>query len=275
MRMTTHKSAFNDEVRAIWDENAVFWDERMGEGNEFHLQLVLPSITTLLELGPDEEVLEVACGNGQLARQLAQLGGQITATDFSGTLIELARERTGREPEIADRITYQTLDATDEAALLALGERRFDAIVCSMAIMDMAEIGPLMRASAKLLKPDGRFVFALCHPCFNHTGISRLIEEEDRDGEIVRTCSIKVTRYLTNSPKKGLAMIGQPAPHYYFDRPLSVLFGEAFAAGFAVDGMLEPAFAPEDEGKRLTDWQQFSEIPPVLTARLRLVRPEL
>jgi SAM-dependent methyltransferase len=267
--------SFNDEVREIWDQNAVFWHERMGEGNAFHLQLVLPSIAQLLDLRPNEEVLEVACGNGQLARQLAQLGSKITATDFSSALIEIARERTEREPDLADRISFEILDATDESALLALGARRFDAVVCSMAILDMAEIGPLMRASARLLKPDGRLVFALCHPCFNHTGISRLIEEEDREGEIVRTCSLKITRYLTSAPKKGLAMIGQPAPHYYFDRPLSVIFGEAFAAGFAIDGLLEPAFAPEAEGKRLTDWQQFSEIPPVLAARLRVLRPGL
>jgi ubiquinone/menaquinone biosynthesis C-methylase UbiE len=267
--------SFNEEVREIWNQNAEFWNERMGEGNAFHLQLVLPSIAQLLELQPDEEVLEVACGNGQLARQLARLGGRITATDFSRDLIEIAQARTDQESDLAGRISFQILDATDEPGLLALGERRFDAIVCSMGIMDMAEIGPLMRASARLLKPEGKFVFALTHPCFNHTGITRLIEEEDREGEIVRTYSIKVTRYLTSEPKKGLAMIGQPAPHYYFDRPLSVLFGEAFAAGFAVDGLLEPSFRAEDEGNRTTDCQQFKEIPPVLAARLRILRPSM
>jgi SAM-dependent methyltransferase len=265
--------SFNEEVREIWNQNAEFWNERMGEGNAFHLQLVLPSIARLLDLQPDEEVLEVACGNGQLARQLARLGGRITATDFSSELIGIAQTRTDQESDLEGRIIFQVLDATDETGLLALGERRFDAIVCSMAIMDMAEIGPLMRAGARLLKPDGRFVFALTHPCFNHTGISRLIEEEDREGEIIRTYGIKVTRYLTNGPKKGLAMVGQPAPHYYFDRPLSVLFGEAFAAGFAVDGLLEPSFGAEDVGNRTTDWQQFKEIPPVLAARLRILRP--
>jgi SAM-dependent methyltransferase len=265
--------SFNEEVREIWNQNAVFWNERMGEGNEFHLKLVLPSVEQLLALQQGEEVLEIACGNGQLARQLARYGVRITATDFSPALIDIARTRTEQDPELAERITFKIIDATDEPALVALGEQRFDAIVCSMAIMDMAEIGPLMRASARLLKPEGRFVFALCHPCFNHTGVSRMIEDEDREGEIIRTSSIKVTRYLTHGPKKGLAMIGQPSPHYYFDRPLSVLFGEAFAAGFAVDGLLEPAFSANDEGRRLTDWQQFNEIPPVLTARLRILRP--
>ncbi|MFL5761178.1 MAG: class I SAM-dependent methyltransferase [Thermomicrobiales bacterium] len=267
------RASFNEEVREIWDQNAAFWNERMGEGNAFHLQLVLPSIERLLDLQPGETVLELACGNGQLARQLARHGVQITATDFSGALIEIARDRTAQDPDLAGRITFQVLDATDETALLALGEQRFDAVVCSMAIMDMADIRPMMQASARLLKPGGRFVFALTHPCFNHTGIVRTIEEEDREGEIVRTYGIKVVRYLTNSPQRGLAMIGQPVPHYYFDRPLSILFGEAFAAGFVVDGLLEPSFAAEEEGNRTTDWQQFKEIPPVLVARLRILGP--
>ncbi len=265
--------SFNEEVREIWNQNAEFWDERMGEGNTFHRRLVLPSIERLLTLQPGEEVLEIACGNGQLARQLTRLGARVVATDFSSALIDIARTRTEQDPELAGRITFQVIDATDETALLALGERRFDAVVCSMAIMDMAEIGPMLRASARLLKPDGRFVFAILHPCFNHAGTIRSIEIEDRDGEIVRTFGVKVVRYLTHAPSKGLAMVGQPVPHYYFDRPLSVLFGEAFTAGFAVDGLLEPSFTPENDESRTSEWQVHREMPAALIARLRLLRP--
>ena len=38
------------------------------------------------------------------------------------------------------------LDATDEAALLSLGRRQYDAAVCSMAFMDMTAIEPLLSA---------------------------------------------------------------------------------------------------------------------------------
>ena len=147
-----------------------------------------------------------ACGNGQLARQLTRLGARVIATDFSSALIDIARRRTDQDPELAGRITFQVLDATDEPSLLALGERRFDAIVCSMAIMDMAEIGPML-GKRRLLKPEGRFVFAILHPCFNHAGTIRSIEIEDRDGEIVRTFAVKVVRYLTHAPSKGLAIV--------------------------------------------------------------------
>ena len=54
--------------------NAAFWDERMGEGNDWHRLLIAPAQERLLALQRDELVLDVACGNGQFARHMARLG---------------------------------------------------------------------------------------------------------------------------------------------------------------------------------------------------------
>jgi cyclopropane fatty-acyl-phospholipid synthase-like methyltransferase len=40
-------------------------------------------VERLLALQPGERVLDVACGNGVMARRLALLGGRVTAVDFS------------------------------------------------------------------------------------------------------------------------------------------------------------------------------------------------
>ena len=97
-----------------------------------------------------------------------------------------------------------------------------------MGIMDIATIDPLMNAIALLLKPNvGRFVFTIMHPCFNAN--SKLtLEEEDRNGELIETYAVKVSSYLHITPQKGLGIIGQPAPHYYFHRPLHVLLNTCF-----------------------------------------------
>ncbi len=142
----------NEETRAAWNCNAAFWDSRMGEGNDFVEVLTWPATERLLALRPGQRVLDVACGNGLTSRRLAALGAQVIAFDFAEEMITHARRRT---VEYADCITYHVLDATDEAALLALGARTFDAALCAMALFDMAQIEPLMRALARLLKPDG------------------------------------------------------------------------------------------------------------------------
>src|SRR5215470_12051115 len=71
----------NEAVREIWDRNADFWNERMGDGNEFHRVLIGPAQERLLDLRPGESVLDIGCGNGQFTRRLAQLGARVLAFD--------------------------------------------------------------------------------------------------------------------------------------------------------------------------------------------------
>ena len=260
----------NQAARDIWDRNAAFWDERMGEGNRWHRLLIAPAQERLLALQRDELVLDIACGNGQFARHMARLGARVVASDVAPQMIEHARARTTKQ---ADRIEYRVLDATSREQLLALGERRFDAAVCTMALMDMAAIEPLLAGLSRLLKVGGRFVFSVPHPCFNSASprMKKVVEIEERDGEISTEYAIKVSAYIRPTVAKGVAMLGQPAAQYYFERPISLLFDTCFRAGFALDGLVEPVFELPPRPERPGSWENFPEIPPVLVARMRLL----
>jgi SAM-dependent methyltransferase len=168
-------------------------------------------------------------------------------------------------------VDYRVVDATNVEALCALGVGQFDAALCNMALMDMADMRPLMTALHSLLRPDGRFVFSVLHPCFNNPRTVQMGEFEDRDGAYVTTFSVKVSRYLTPYTQVGTAIHGQPVPHPYFHRPLGLLLGDAFDAGFVLDAVEERSFPPDDTGGSTPlSWNgRFSEIPPVLVARLR------
>ncbi len=265
--------AANEETRAAWEANAAFWDARIGEGNDFVDVLIWPATQRLLELRSGERVLDAGCGNGLYARKLAALGAEVVAFDFSAELIALARARAVAAG-CPGTIAYHVLDATDEAALLALGAGSFDAAICQMALFDMAEIDPLMRAVARLLKPGGRFIFSVMHPCFNNAHTVHFAEQEDHEGIIVTTHGVKVTGYLSASVERGAAIRNQPQPQLYFHRPLQTLFGAAFEVGFVLDALVEPGFPPEhDSGREGLSWGgNLSEIPPVLVARMRLSR---
>jgi 2-polyprenyl-3-methyl-5-hydroxy-6-metoxy-1,4-benzoquinol methylase len=266
------------QAHEAWEKKAAFWDETMGEGNAFQRVLVGPATERLLGLRPGETVLDVACGNGVFSRRLAELGASVVATDFSEKFIELARARTERAG-YGDTVEYLVADATDEERMLALGEGRFDAVVCNMALMDIPVIDPLMRVLRRLLKPEGRFVYSVQHPAFNSNAVRLVLEEEDREGTLVETYSIKVTGYLHVPPGKGAGMPGEPAPHPYFHRSLSELFGACFRTGFVVDGVEEPSFPSPEEGSRSSagalSWVNFVGIPPVLVARATLGRAYL
>jgi 2-polyprenyl-3-methyl-5-hydroxy-6-metoxy-1,4-benzoquinol methylase len=259
----------NAEVRHAWNQNAAFWDARMGEGNDFVEMLIWPVTESLLALHPGERVLDVACGNGLTSRRMAARGAEVVAIDFSEHMIAHARQRTGVE---ARRIQYAVIDATDYEALLALGQDAFDAALCNMALFDMAEIAPLMRALRWLLRAGGRFVFSVLHPCFNNPHIVQMGELEERHGAFVTVYSVKVHGYMSPTVTPGMAIPGQPVPHLYFHRPLSTLLRTGFAVGFVLDALEERAFPPgHPSGTYPLSWSgHFSEIPPVLVARMRV-----
>ncbi|MGH3090440.1 MAG: class I SAM-dependent methyltransferase [Rubrobacteraceae bacterium] len=256
---------FNREARELWDAKAAYWDENMGEGNLFQRELIGPATERLLEIKSGQKILDIACGNGVTSRRLASLGANVVATDFSEKFLERAKDRTTENTE------YRLVDATNETELLALGERRYDAAVCNMALMDMATIEPLLRSLTKLLKPEGRFVFSMQHPCFNSNAMTMISEMEDEDGELSTKYSVKLSCYLKAPPGKGAGMPGEPNPHYYFHRPLHELFGACFSAGFVMDGIEEPALEGESENSGALTWRNFTGIPPVLVAGMRLL----
>ena len=251
----------HDEVRSTWDELAAFWDERMEAGLTWQRHLIQPAVERLLRLQPGERVLEIACGNGEFARRMSELGGQVLAVDFSDGMLERARVHGGD-------IDYRRADAMDEAAILALGEPgSFDAVVSNMAIMDMESIEPMVAASSRLLKPAGRFVFSTLHPAFN-SGDVRPMVEFDMEGGLREIYSVKVSSYSRSSSGKGVAIPDQPVEQWYFHRPLWMILQPFFDHRFALDGLEEPLVGAE-HGKQGTPGFVYTQVPGVLVARLR------
>ena len=286
----------NDETRATWDANAAFWNEKIGEGNDFVNLLQWPAILRLLDPQPGQNILDIATGNGLTARRLAALGARVSAFDFSAELIKLAQARTS--PTLP--ITYYVLDATDESALLATfassatsgfsgtfgasgnsgtsdtsgsseTSSLFSSALCNMALFDMADIRPLFHVLPKLLNPGGIFVFSLTHPAFNNTSTVHVAEEMDDEGVIRSVYSVKVSQYMTPHQARGAAMRNQPRAQFYFERPLHYYLNLGFQNGFVLDGFEERAFPPDQPQSNPLSWGgKFSEIPPVLVARMRL-----
>jgi 2-polyprenyl-3-methyl-5-hydroxy-6-metoxy-1,4-benzoquinol methylase len=263
--MTKQKSP-NDETREVWDANAETWDAKMGDtGNDFVNLLQWPVIKPLLDIQPGQRILDIACGNGLFSRRVVALGAEVTAIDFSTELIRLANNWD------AKNITYHVLDVTDEAALVKLGEHAFDSALCNMALFDIADIAPLFHALPRLLKPGGCFVFSLTHPAFNNSSCVHIAEEWD-EGGIKTRYSVKISRYMTPYHAHGVALRDQPRPQLYFERPLHYYLKLGFDNGLVLDGFEERAFPEGHPQTNPLAWGgNFSEIPAILVARMRLI----
>ena len=267
---TDHQNAefpeHSDENRRIWDANARWWDDAIGDGNDFQTLLIEPATERLLNVLHSDTILDAACGAGRFARRMAQLGARVVAFDYSAAFIGRARERTPSNTHI----DYHVLDAGNPAALLSLGSSRFTKAVCTMALMDMPEIGPLFAALSRMLVPGGAFVFSITHPCFHSPTIQRFAEIDDERGprHAVRT-GVKVSSYLSPCARKTEGIVGQPEPQWFFHRPVSVLFGFGFEAGFVVDGIEEPRLPQAHRPKAQARWHDMPEIPPILVVRMK------
>jgi 2-polyprenyl-3-methyl-5-hydroxy-6-metoxy-1,4-benzoquinol methylase len=257
------------ETAGVWNALADWWDDAIGSGNATQDLLVEPAQERLLDLRPGETVLDIACGAGRFTRRMAAQGVQVVAFDHSERFIARARQKT--PSDLQSRIDYHVLSADDAPGLLALGERRFDAAVCTMALMDMARIRPLLSMLPRLLATEGRFVFSVTHPVFN-SGDARLIGEQvRRDRDFATEVSIKVTDYLTCRMQADIAVVGQPVDQHYFHRPMSVLLNACFDEGLLLDRLEEPALPVSSDpiAQRTVSWRNISLLPQVLVARLR------
>jgi 2-polyprenyl-3-methyl-5-hydroxy-6-metoxy-1,4-benzoquinol methylase len=122
-----------------------------------------PVSTALLDLvGPVAglRVLDIACGHGRLTRELAHRGARVTGVDIAGKLLAKADEAERAEPL---GIQYVRADVT---AAGILSQAAFDVVTCSYGLSDIDELGAAIAVVSHALRPGGRFVFSILHPCF-------------------------------------------------------------------------------------------------------------
>jgi 2-polyprenyl-3-methyl-5-hydroxy-6-metoxy-1,4-benzoquinol methylase len=142
---------------ARYDGIADFYDARKGDS------VTDPGTAALLGLAGDVgglRLLEVACGQGRVARELARRGARVTGLDISAALLDKAKAAEAHQPF---GIIYIQADATASAAL---DGQVFDGVVCNFALSDIDDLDGLLATVARLLAVGGWFAWSVLHPCF-------------------------------------------------------------------------------------------------------------
>jgi 2-polyprenyl-3-methyl-5-hydroxy-6-metoxy-1,4-benzoquinol methylase len=118
------------------------------------------SVALLAELGDVTglDVLDVACGHGRFSRELARRGARVVGVDLSERLLAIA---AGAERDAPLGIDYRHGDVAVWSP-----PRRFDVVSCSFGLSDVEDLDGALRTVRAALRPGGRFVFSILHPCF-------------------------------------------------------------------------------------------------------------
>lgn len=106
-----------------------------------------------LDMPPGAQVLDVACGTGNLAIPLARRGAVVTGVDIAGNLLAQARERARTE-----NLTV-TFDEGD-AEQLPYANRSFDAVVSMFGAMFAPRPSLVAAEFSRVLRPGGVLAMA-------------------------------------------------------------------------------------------------------------------
>ena len=107
------------------------------------------------ELGPGDAALDVCCGTGDLAIELAaRVGpeGTVVGCDFSEPMLELARRKAG-DRELS-QVRFEWADALE----LPYPDGAFDAVTVGFGARNLADLDGGLRELARVLRPGGRLV---------------------------------------------------------------------------------------------------------------------
>jgi ubiquinone/menaquinone biosynthesis C-methylase UbiE len=198
-----------DKPSAAYDEVADAYSRALDPDG---VGLVDPVITELVGDVSGKDVLSLACGQGQDARLLASLDARVTGVDLSVEMLRYARQHEADDPR---GISYVHGDAQD----LTFFDRRFDGVVCHMALMDIPGLAPTLASVAGVLGAGGWFVFSIVHPCYGgHVAIV--------------TDYLREHRYRKRVPPDWL-------PTHAYHRPLGTYVDELVRVGFRIGRLVE------------------------------------
>lgn len=112
------------------------------------------AVLDLLDAQPGERVLDVGCGTGHQAGQLAAAGVAVVGIDADDAMLDVARKAYPTLP-------WHRVDAQDGAAVAAVVTAEggpFDAVLSNAALHWMPEQDAVVAALAGALRPGGRLV---------------------------------------------------------------------------------------------------------------------
>ncbi len=112
----------------------------------------------LAGLSPGSRALDVACGTGDLAFELARRvapGGEVVGCDFSERMLELARAKALRAGAGAGAAVRFEVG---NALALPYADGEFDAATVGFGARNFSDLGSGLREMARVVRPGGRVV---------------------------------------------------------------------------------------------------------------------
>ena len=231
------------KTNTSWGKVADWYGDYLEGDDTYQSKVILPNLLRILNIKNNEKglpepkgrVLDLACGQGFFAKEVAKLGANCVGADISPELIAKARVN-------APSVSFYIAPAT---ALAFAHEAEFDTVYCVLALQNIDDLAKTFAEVKRVLKVGGRFIMVLNHPCFRVLkGSSWGYEPARMDsspGGKNGTQYRRVDSYLT-AGKFGIEMNPskeKSAQTISYHRSLQDFFKPLTKAGFAITKLEE------------------------------------
>ncbi len=145
------------QVRAMFDRIARVYDRMnsvMTAGLHHHWRR---RAVDLAQVAPGDRVVDVACGTGDLSLELARrvgAGGEVIGCDFSEQMLELARDKVGREAALAAGVRFEWANALE----LPYADGEFAAATVGFGARNFSDLERGLSEMRRVVRPGGKVV---------------------------------------------------------------------------------------------------------------------
>src|SRR5215208_1713225 len=151
-----------ETVAPGWADHADYVDARAALVTQRLLELTLP--------GPEDRMLELACGAGGTGLAAAETAGAVVLSDVAPAMVAIARERAGARG--LTNVEARTLDFER----IAEPDASFDVVVCREGLMFASEPARAAGEIARVLRPGGRVALAVWGPCERNPWLGTVLD---------------------------------------------------------------------------------------------------
>jgi SAM-dependent methyltransferase len=183
----------------------------------------------LLPPGP-ARTLEIGCGEGRVARDLADRGYAVTGLDIAPSLVAAAADADPR-PEFV----------VGDAAALPFADGAFDLVVSYNSLIDVDDMRATVAGAGRVLRSGGHLCVCVPHP-FSEAG--EFVGSDDEVHFLVERPYLVESAYELVSDRNGIRFTF--ASHRY---PLEAYSRALEDAGLAIEALREPPY-PGDAAHR-------------------------
>jgi ubiquinone/menaquinone biosynthesis C-methylase UbiE len=189
-----------------------------------------------------KNLCDLGCGDGHLVNYFSEAGAMVLGLDISEALLALAREQYPKA----------SFKQEDAQSLSTISDASFEILVSNFALMDIPDLLAVYQSVWRVLKPGGRFIFTLTHPCFQAPHSETLHEEGKFLGRAIRL--YRQEGAWKSSYAQGIR--GRVGAHH---RHISSYLNGLIQTGFSLVHFAEPFLPIADYAS--PEMQAMSEIP--------------